>query len=103
METDETRTTWRTHLQSVVLIVGTIGNIIFGYLNLTSREATNAQMEAMRKEVQMQRTMLNSRATVQMTAFNALKRANLLTPQEIEEVYKLWVPAEYDIDKRPAK
>jgi hypothetical protein len=48
----------------------------------------------------MTRTMLNARATVQQTSFNALKRAGLLSPQEIEEVYKLWVPAEYDTEKR---
>lgn len=74
-------------------VIFSLVNGAFGYLNWVEREEVKV-------EQRMTRTMLNARATVQQTSFNALKRAGLLSPQEIEEVYKLWVPAEYDTEKR---
>lgn len=90
MEAQHPKYFWHSFmLAALALII----NGVFGYLNWLERSQ-------MRAEQQMTRTMLNARATVQQTSFNALKRAGLLSPQEIEEVYKLWVPAEYDTEKR---
>lgn len=44
----------------------------------------------------MTRAMLNARAKIQVMTWEALKRANLLTPDEVRTGDRLYVTAEYD-------
>lgn len=78
------------------VVVGILVNAAFGYLNWQERAE-------MRREQNMTRTMLNARAQIQITLFEAAKRGGQLTPAEVQTIDRLWIPAEYDIDKRPTR
>lgn len=77
---------------TAMVILGVI-NTVFGYLNWLERSE-------MRAEQQMTRTMLNARATIQMILIDAAKAGRPLTPDEVRVVDRLYVPAEYDTEKR---
>ena len=70
-----------------------ITNAVFGYLNWHERIE-------MRQEQNMTRDMLNARATIQMILIDAAKAGRPLTADEVRVVDRLYVPAEYDIEKR---
>lgn len=70
-----------------------IVNGVFGYLNWLERSE-------MRAEQNMTRTMLNARATIQMILIDAAKAGRPLTPDEVRIVDRLYVPAEYDTERR---
>lgn len=76
-----------------LVVVGIFVNGLFGYLNWQERVE-------MRKEQNMTRDMLNARATIQMILIDAAKAGRPLTADEVRVVDRLYVPAEYDIDKR---
>ena len=71
-----------------------IANTVFSYLNWTERAS-------MHREQQMTRTMLNARAIIQMTLVQAASEGRPLTAEEERQINRLWIAAEYDIDKRP--
>lgn len=77
-----------------ILLVGTLANCVFGYLNWYERVE-------MRTEQSMTRRMLNSRARVQTLLVQAASDGRPLSAAEQAEIFKLWIPAEYDIDQRP--
>ena len=68
-------------------------NVIFGYLNWTER----AEMQQTQR---MTRTMLDSRARIQLILIDAAKAGRALTPEEVRVVDRLYVPAEYDTTDR---
>ncbi len=73
-----------------------IANVIFGYLNYIERRD-------MHNEARMTRAMLNARAIVQMTLVKAAVEGRPLTTSEKEQIDRLWIAAEYDLDQRPVK
>lgn len=77
----------------VAMIVFGIVNAIFGYLNWAER----AEMQ---KTQRMTRTMLDSRARIQLILIDAAKAGRALTPEEVRIVDRLYIPAEYDTEKR---
>lgn len=77
---------------AAMLMFGVI-NGVFGYLNWLERSE-------MRAERNMTRTMLNARATIQMILIDAAKAGRPLTPDEVRIVDRLYVPAEYDTERR---
>lgn len=64
-------------------------NGVFGYLNWQERAM-------MRAEQKMTRTMLNSRAKVQVMLVMAASEGRPLTALEQREIFQLWQSAEYD-------
>lgn len=68
-------------------------NGIFGYLNYAER----AEMQQTQR---MTRTMLDSRARIQLILIDAAKAGRALTPEEVRIVDRLYIPAEYDTEKR---
>lgn len=95
-------------LRNIIAIVTLISSAIFATLNYLNSRATNEQinwvteqMKVMSKEKEMTRTMLDSRAKIQMMMWSSLDRNNFLTSQERIEGYKLWAPAEYNLEQRP--
>lgn len=80
-------------LSFVTMVAFGVINAVFGYLNWQERAE-------MRREQTMTRAMLNARATIQMILIDAAKAGRPLTPDEVRVVDRLYVPAEYDIEKR---
>jgi len=97
---------WR----NAIAIVTLISAIFFNGLAYVNSRETNIQiqwvrqqMEIMSREKEMSRKMLDSRAKIQMMMWSSLDRNNLLQSEDRIEGYKLWAPAEYNLDARPVK
>ena len=74
--------------------------VAFGLLNAGFSYLNWQERAEMRREQNMTRAMLNARATIQMILIDAAKAGRPLTPDEVRVVDRLYVPAEYDIEKR---
>ena len=77
---------------TAMMIFGVV-NIVFGYLNYSERVE-------MQRSQRMTRTMLDSRARIQLILIDAAKAGRALTPEEVRTVDRLYTPAEYDTEKR---
>jgi hypothetical protein len=77
---------------TAMMVFGVV-NVIFGYLNWKDRVD-------MQQTQRMTRTMLDSRARIQLILIDAAKAGRALTAEEIRIVDRLYVPAEYDTTDR---
>lgn len=87
-----------------IALAGLVAMIVFGAVNIYFSYQNYWQKVELEQEIQkfrMTRTMLDARATIQITLINAASEGRALTASEKTQIDRLWIAAEYDIEKRP--
>lgn len=87
----------------VVMAVIGVGNLYITYENVKLNREFRVEKEVRESWERQNRVMLNARAEIQTILIEAATKGRPLTPEEVVKVNRLWIPAEYDIDKRPVK